>query len=196
MPGRRLRRRSTKPLRICWQHRCPHRIDAAGRCPVHGRKPRWDTDRPNAGQSGYGAAWRRIRAGNPRTRSGHVHELRRAGDTSRPPDPRNTGADDESNLAVCCLCHDRRTGRAGQAARRPRSRLYSRLRGSCRIVITVISASVADGTSTASAKRRSGQTSAPHRRDKASRLAVRTSHFRNNPSVFHCFTAVTAHDLM
>jgi 5-methylcytosine-specific restriction enzyme A len=150
---------------------------------VHGRRSRCElagrADRPNAGQRGYGAAWRRIRAGilerdpgtctscsGPATQVDHLI-------------PKYSGL----RASVCRLCHDRKTGREGQAARRPRSGLQPSARRPirCPSVIIVISGSIADSASTVEGKSSRRAESAPRRRGKAP-LVVQTSHFRNNPA--------------
>jgi len=103
-----------KPATPCSRPLCPHRKP----CPVHG-SGKWDKDRPSAQERGYGHAWRKIRervltrdrrtctsCGQPATQVDHVTPKHKG------------GSDDAGNLVSLCRdCHDKKTGREGQAAR-------------------------------------------------------------------------------
>jgi 5-methylcytosine-specific restriction protein A len=92
------------------------------RCARH-RLPRWD-DRPNAGQRGYGQAWR-VRRARILARDGRLCVPCRAEGRLTPATmvdhvtPKHLGGgDDDANLrAICRRCHDRKTAREGRLAR-------------------------------------------------------------------------------
>jgi 5-methylcytosine-specific restriction protein A len=98
---------------------CP-RFPCANRkpCPVHG-SGKWDKDRPNAGQRGYGHSWRKIRE-RILERDGHTCRLcgQPANQVDHVVPKHKGGTDDESNLvSLCTFHHAKKTGREGQAAR-------------------------------------------------------------------------------
>lgn len=108
------------PLRAprpCRAHGCPELVtDRAGLCARHARseRERYEGTRGNAGERGYGAAWRELRAAvlardpiccecrvNPSTDADHI-VARAAG-----------GTDELGNLqGLCHRCHSRKTAEA------------------------------------------------------------------------------------
>ena len=80
---------------------------------------RWDGNRANAGQRGYGQAWRVIRS---RILERDRHRCTSCGEPAEQVDhikPKHKGGgDDDANLtSQCRRCHDTKTGREGRLAR-------------------------------------------------------------------------------
>jgi len=110
------------PPHPCSWPLCPALLPrGVSRCEAH-RQPRWD-GRPNAGERGYGQAWRVRRERVLKRDGGLCVPCRQDGrlvpatmvDHIRP--KYLGGDDDDANLrAICRRCHDTKTGQEGQAA--------------------------------------------------------------------------------
>jgi 5-methylcytosine-specific restriction protein A len=108
-----------RPATPCGHPGCSaHAVLGTGRCEVH-KRDRW-VNRLSVTERGYGHAWRKVRE---RILVRDQHTCTSCGQPASQVDhlvPKHKGGtDDEGNLvSLCRRCHDRKTGREGQASSR------------------------------------------------------------------------------